>query len=189
MTSRSQVSPDNLCSVNVTVIIYGALHSSSFISVLPPTLTAKSSSTQDSSCHLQDRTYMRMTTVTLMVMAKVARTLITRAGTQPRRSAGQTKRSVVSCLTANQLTPPRCPPPSLRVCPGTHSPTHRSQHPLSHPSLPAPTLPPIAPTTHSPTHRSQHPLSHPSLPAPTLPPIAPSTHCHLPPHSNPPRLG
>src|SRR5882724_1622962 len=44
-------------------------------------------------------------------------------------------------------------------------------------------------STSIPPSLSRHPLSHPSLPAPTLPPIAPSTHCHLPPHSNPPRLG
>src|SRR5882724_11300568 len=53
------------------------------IPALPPTLMAKSSSTQDSSCRLWDRTYMRMTTVMVMVMVKVARTLSAQAGTRP----------------------------------------------------------------------------------------------------------
>src|SRR5882724_6219125 len=114
MTSRSQVSPDNLCSVDVTVIIYGALHSSSFISALPPTLTAKSSSTQDSSCRLWDRTYMNDDCdADGDGESGEDVNIIARVGTRPRRSAGRTKRSAVSCLTANQLTPPRCPPPSL----------------------------------------------------------------------------
>src|SRR5882724_5567096 len=63
----------------------------------------------------------------------------------------------MSCLTANQLTPPRCPPPSLRVCPGTHSPTHRSQHPLppTTPHQPSPSR--ISASPHSPLPTPAHP--------------------------------
>jgi len=128
-----------------------------WIPALPPTLTAKSSSTQDSSCHLWDRTYMRMMMVTLMVMAKAARTLSAQAGTRPRRSAGQMKRSSVSCLMVNRLTPPRCPPLSLQVCPNTHSHTYCSQHPLlpTTPQQPSPSR--ISPSPHSPPHTPAHP--------------------------------
>src|SRR5882724_6803537 len=130
------------------------------IPTLPPTLMAKISSTQDSSCCLRDRTYMRMTMVTLMVMEKAVRTLSTWVGTRPRQSAGQMKRSAMSCLTVNQLRPPRCPPPSLQVCPGICSPTHRSQHPLPPTTPQQPSLSRISPSPHSPPPTPAHPTKH-----------------------------
>ena len=159
MTSQSQVSPDNLCSVDVTVIILCAPF---FIFYIRAPTNFDSKKQQHTGLLVGQDIYENDDCdADGDGESGEDVNIIARVGTRPQRSAGRTKRSAVSCLTANQLTPPRCPPPSLRVCPGTHSPTHRSQHPLSHPSLPAP----------------------------TLPPIAPSTHCHLPPHSNPPRLG
>src|SRR5882724_4879921 len=64
----------------------------------------------------------------------------------------------------------------------TSIPPSLSRHPLSHPSLPAPTLPPIAPSTHSPTHRSQHPLP------PTTPQQPSPSRISASPHSPPPTL-
>src|SRR5882724_5066725 len=61
----------------------------------------------------------------------------------------------MSCLRANQLMPPRCPPLSLRVCPGTCYPTHRFQHPL----------PPTTPQQPSPSWISASPHSPPCTPA------------------------
>jgi len=107
----------------------------------------------------------------------------------------RTKRSAMSCLMANQLTPPRCPPLSLRVCPA----------PTIHPSLPAPistyhptaTLPISVSTSHhsppcTPAHATrtlphtphngpqrEQQLPLPPPPSPTRPQHAPS-HLHAP---------
>src|SRR5882724_8030595 len=88
----------------------------------------------------------------------------------------------MSCFMANRLTPPRCPPPSLQVCPSTHSPTHCSQHPLPPTTPQQPSLSRISASPHSPPptpacptrtlpHTPQNtPAESSNYPLPTTPP-------------------
>src|SRR5882724_10137544 len=154
MTSRSQVSPDNLCSVNVTVIILCAPF---FIFYIRAPTNFDSKKQQHTGLLVGQDIYEN----------------------DDCDADGDSESGKDINCTGGNTTPTECRS-NEEVCHvlphgeptnasqmSTSVPPSLSWHPLSHPSLPAPTLPPIAPSTHSPPHRSQHPLSHPSLPAPT----------------------
>src|SRR5882724_4740013 len=166
MTSRSQVSPDNLCSIDVTVIILCA----PFFIFYIRAPTDFDGEKQQHTGLLVGQDIYENDDCDADGDRESGKDINRMGGTRPRWSAGRTKRSAVSCLTANQLTPPRCPPLSLRVCPGTHSPTHHSQHPLppTTPQQPSPSR--ISASPHSPPPT----LAHPTRTLPHTPQNAPA---------------